>query len=82
MTWNAHIVLIAKKVAPAIGILTKLSTSLSTKVFEDVYFALVHSKIEYAAIEYAAIGYTRIAFKVSKMKLLGVVPDLSQDTTQ
>lgn len=60
LRWHAHINSIAKKIASAVGVISKLSAFLPSRVLKDLYFALVHSRIEYAAIGWGSANATHL----------------------
>ena len=54
LTWKNHIYLLENKIAKNIGVLFKASKLLNTNCLKNIYFALIHSYINYANIVWAS----------------------------
>lgn len=52
--WGAHIDALSKKLAGTVGVISKLASFVPTKVLKNLYYALVHSRIEYCAFAWCA----------------------------
>ena len=55
LTWRNHIELIENKIAKNIGVLFKASKLLNIRCLKNIYFALIHSYINYANITWAVL---------------------------
>lgn len=60
LQWTDHIDAICKKIAGTVGILSKLGSFVPSPVLKDIYYALVHSRIEYCAFAWSAAPCTHI----------------------
>ena len=54
LTWKNHIELLENKIAKNIGVLFKASKLLNITCLKNIYFALIHSYINYANIAWAS----------------------------
>ena len=54
LTWKNHIELLETKIAKNIGVLYKASKLLNFKCLKNIYFALIHSYINYANIAWGS----------------------------
>ena len=68
LTWKTHVELVENKISKSIGILFKASRSLSSKSLRSIYFALVHSYINYTNIAWASTNKTYLNRTLGKQK--------------
>ena len=50
MTWSEHIDALRRKIAGPVGVLDRLSYTLPKHLLRSVYFALIHSHIQYLSV--------------------------------
>ena len=68
LTWKNHIEILENKIAKNIGVLFKASKLLNTRCLKDIYFALIHSYINYANITWGSSFKTGLKKILSKQK--------------
>ena len=68
LTWKDHIDLLENKISKNVGVLYKASKLLNTKCLKNIYFALIHSYINYANITWASSCKTGLKNILLKQK--------------
>ena len=66
--WNDHIDIVEKKNSKSIGALYKAKFALDQKCLKHIYFAFIHSYINYANIAWASISHTNLKKLYNKQK--------------
>ena len=61
LSWNSHILYVAKKIKPGIAMLYKLRDSLPTSSLLQIYFSLIHSHLSYAILIWGSSPHTHIS---------------------
>ena len=68
LTWKTHVELVENKISKSVGILFKASRSLNSKSLRSIYFALVHSYVNYTNIAWASTNKTYLKRVLVKQK--------------
>ena len=68
ITWNDHIDIVEKKISKSIGALYKAKFILDQKCLKHIYFAFIHSYINYANIAWASTNHTKLKKLYNKQK--------------
>ena len=68
ITWNDHIDIVEKKISKSIGALYKAKFVLDKKCLKHIYFAFIHSYINYANIAWASTSHTKLIKLYNKQK--------------
>ena len=68
LTWKKHINEIEKKVSKSIGMLYKAKFLLNKKCLKDIYFAFIHSYLNYANISWASTNPNKLNKLHNKQK--------------
>ena len=68
INWKCHIDILLNKISKNIGILYKASKFLNFRCLKNIYFALIHSYINYANIAWASSYKTSLTKIFLKQK--------------
>ena len=68
LTWKKHINTIESKIAKNIGALYRAKFLLNQKCLKNIYFAFIHSYINYGNIAWASTNYTQLRKLHNKQK--------------
>ena len=68
LTWRNHIDLIENKIAKNVGVLFKASKLLNNRCLKNIYFALIHSYINYGNIAWGSSCRTYLKKILLKQK--------------
>ena len=60
LTWKNHIEILENKISKNVGVLFKASKLLNTRCLKNIYFALIHSYVNYANIAWASSNKTSL----------------------
>ena len=68
ITWKDHIDIVEKQVSKSIGVLYKAKYVLNQKCLKHIYFAFIHSHINYANVAWAGTNQTKLKKLFNKQK--------------
>lgn len=68
LLWNHHVDFVKRKTAQSIGVLNKLRPLLPTPLKRQLYFSLVHSRLQYCLLVWGVTSKSNLNFLVSIQK--------------